>query len=329
MKPRKPWVDNLAYGAARMAATVISAFPLEAGRRFMRGMGSVWFYAPGALKDAWWVIPPIRKFLTKLGAHRLRAEDHIRRSFPEFDERRISEIALASMRHWAMLFGVEMFQTPRLIRPDTWARHVRLAPGLGDAIRILLSKRGCIMCTAHYGSFELLGYTLARLGFDITAVMRPLDNPKLNAMLLDAREAGGLKLLYKKGATRSAEDVLREGGALCFIADQNAGSKGVFVDFFGRPASTYKSIGLLAMEHDVPIIVGCARRVSERFDYEIELNRIIEPEEWRGHDDPLRWVTQEFSTAMEEFIRKAPEQYLWMHRRWKSRPKGEAPGAFD
>jgi len=325
MKPRKPWVDNLAYGAARLAATVVSAFPLESSRRFMRGMGSFWFHAPAALKDAWWVIPPVRKFLTRLNAHRERAEAHIRRSFPDFDERRVSAVALASMQHWAMLFGVEMFQTPRLIRPDTWARHVRLGSGLGDALRILLSKRGCIMCTAHYGSFELLGFTLARLGFDITAVMRPLDNPKLNAMLLDAREAGGLKLLYKKGATRSAEDVLREGGALCFIADQNAGSKGVFVDFFGRAASTYKSIGLLAMEHDVPIVVGCARRVSERFEYEIEVNRIIEPEEWRDQADPLRWVTQSFSQSMESFIRKAPEQYLWMHRRWKSRPKGEAP----
>ena len=329
MKPRTPWKDNLAYAAMRLATTVISIFPLETGRRFMRTLGTFWFYAPSKLATAWWVIPPVRKFLTRLGAHRARAEAHIRRSFPGMDERRVSQIALASMQHWAMLFGVEMFQTPRLIRPGTWARHVRLGAGLGDAIRILLSKRGCIMCTAHYGSFELLGYTLARLGFDITAVMRPLDNPRLNALLLDAREAGGLKLLYKKGATRSAEDVLKEGGALCFIADQNAGSKGVFVDFFGRAASTYKSIGLLAMEHNVPIIVGCARRVSERFDYEMELNRIIEPDEWRRQDDPLRWVTQEFSTAMEEFIRKAPEQYLWMHRRWKSRPKGEAPGASE
>ncbi len=97
----------------------------------------------------------------------------------------------------------------------------------------------------------------------------------------------------------------------------------MFVDFFGRKASTYKSIGLLAMEHEVPIIVGCARRTDVGYQYELCVNRIIRPEEWRDRDDPLMWITQEYSRAMEEFIRVAPEQYLWIHRRWKSRPKEE------
>ncbi|HUN82519.1 MAG TPA: lysophospholipid acyltransferase family protein, partial [Phycisphaerae bacterium] len=159
------------------------------------------------------------------------------------------------------------------------------------------------------------------------AVMRPLDNEYLNRYLLDRREQSGLKLLYKKGATRAAGDVIDSGGALCFIADQNAGSKGMFVDFFGKKASTYKSIGLLAMEREVPIIVGCARRSSwDRFQYEICVNRVIHPREWQDKDDPLRWITQEYSRAMEDFIRVAPEQYLWIHRRWKSRPKEEIEG---
>jgi KDO2-lipid IV(A) lauroyltransferase len=188
---------------------------------------------------------------------------------------------------------------------------------------VLLGRRGCIMLTGHYGNWELLGYTLATLGFEIVAVMRPLDNEYLNRFLLDRREQSGLRLLYKKGATQSAGDVIASRGALCFIADQNAGSKGLFVDFFGRKASTYKSIGLLAMEHEVPIIVGCARRTAKGYQYELCVNRIIRPEEWRDREDPLMWITQEYSRAMEEFIRVAPEQYLWMHRRWKSRPKEE------
>ena len=213
-------------------------------------------------------------------------------------------------------------RTPQLITTWTWARHVRLGQ-LDDAIRVLLRRRGCIMLTGHYGSWELLGYTLATLGFDIVAVFRPLDNAYLNRYLLDVRERGGLRLLYKKGATRSADEIIESGGALCFIADQNAGRKGLFVDFFGRKASTYKSIGLLAMHHEVPIIVGCARRISPRFDYEIHVNRIIHPEEWQGRDDALMWITQEYSRAMEAFIREKPEQYLWIHRRWKTRPKEE------
>ena len=73
----------------------------------------------------------------------------------------------------------------------------------------------------------------------------------------------------------------------------------------------------------MPIVVGCARRVGDRFRYEVECTRVIRPEEWAGREDPLTWITQEYSWAIERFVREAPEQYLWMHRRWKSRPKDE------
>jgi KDO2-lipid IV(A) lauroyltransferase len=99
------------------------------------------------------------------------------------------------------------------------------------------------------------------------------------------------------------------------------------VDFFGRKASTYKSIGLLAMQHGVPVVVGCARRVSPKFQYEIRVNRIIEPGEWSDRPDPLEWITQEYTRALEDLVREAPEQYLWIHRRWKSRPKAELAAA--
>jgi KDO2-lipid IV(A) lauroyltransferase len=153
--------------------------------------------------------------------------------------------------------------------------------------------------------------------------MRPVDNPLINRYLVAARAAGGLTLLYKKGVSAVAGDVIDRGGGLCFIADQDAGRKGLFVDFFGRRASTYKSIGLLAMAKRVPVIVGYAVRVRRGFHYRIAVERIIRPEEWEEEADPLRWITQTFSSALEAAIRRAPEQYLWVHRRWKHRPKGE------
>jgi len=314
MKLRKPWLDYLVYLAVRSIATAFSIFSIESNRAFMHWLGWLWFTAPHA-------IPGNSRFLEKLRAHRNRAEGHIRQAFPALSDAAVSRMALASMQHFAML-AVEVLRTPRLITPWTWASHVRLTK-LDDAIRILLRRKGCIMLTGHYGSWELLGFSLATLGFDIVAVMRPLDNEYLNRYLLDVRERGGLRLLYKKGATASADEVIETGGALCFIADQNAGKKGLFVDFFGKKASTYKSIGLLAMHHRVPIICGCARRVSPRFEYEIDVNRIIQPEEWEHRPDALMWITETYSKAMEDFIRVAPEQYLWIHRRWKSRPKDE------
>jgi KDO2-lipid IV(A) lauroyltransferase len=337
MKARRIWIDYLAYLGVRLLAMVLFIFPIEANLRVLRALGALWFGLPQAIPETrvptWlarrsamrWLVrlsDAGNKLLRRFREHRNRAEGHIRMAFPDLPPSRVSAIAKASMQQLAML-AVEVLFSPRRVTQWNWACHIRLGR-LDEALRILLGRKGCIMLTGHYGNWEMLGYALATLGFDIVAVMRPLDNEFLNHYLLDRRERSGLKLLYKKGATRAAGDVIDSGGALCFIADQNAGSKGLFVDFFGRKASTYKSIGLLAMEHQVPIIVGCARRTSPvRFEYEICVNRVIYPREWQDRPEPLIWITSEYSRAMEDFIRLAPEQYLWIHRRWKSRPKNE------
>ncbi len=336
MKRRKAWLDYLVYLAVRVLTAVLGIFPIETTLRWMRWLGRVWFTLPHALPETrvppWlarfrflrWLVrlsASSNKLLGKFREHRNRAERHIRESFPELDDREVSRIALGSMQHLAML-AVELLLSPRLVSLSTWAGYVRLGK-LDEAIRVLLRQQGCIMLTGHYGNWELLGFGLATLGFDIVAIMRPLDNEYLNHFLLDRRERSGLRLLYKKGATQEAPEILRQGGSLCFIADQDAGRKGMFVDFFGRQASTYKSIGLLAMEYKTPIIIGCARRCGRGFSYEMTVNRVIQPWEWEGQPDELRWITQEYTRAIEEFVRMAPEQYLWIHRRWKSRPRCE------
>lgn len=305
MTKRKPAVDWLVYIAVRFAAMLFQMFPIDLNLRTARWLGWVWYQ----------IMP----------RHRERARDHLRLAYRDsLAAPQIDEYALKSMQQVTMMV-VELMFTPRLINEWTWPRYVQLK-GIEQALDVLLSHRGAILVTGHYGSWELVGFMLATLGFPLTAVMRPLDNPYLNAYLMTARAKRGLRLLYKKGATQSAGDVLESGGVLAFIADQNAGRKGLFVDFFGVKASTYKSIGLLAMEHHVPIVVGCARRVSDRFRYEVECTRVIQPDEWVNRHDPLTWITQEYSWAIERFVRQAPEQYLWMHRRWKSRPKDEEVG---
>ncbi len=338
MKRRNKFLDYLAYLAVRLVWLALSIFPIDATLRKMRSLGRLWYTLPHALPELrlpqWlghvgflrWtfkVAAGSNKLLLRFREHRARAERHVRMAFPDADERQVARIVRGSMEQLVML-AVEVLLAPRLLNQSSWARHVKLRE-LDGAIRVLLQDRGCIMLTGHYGNWEVLGYTLAILGFDIVAVMRPLDNEYLNRFLLDRRERSGLTLLYKKGATRSAPDVLESGGSLCFIADQNAGRKGLFVDFFGYKASTYKSIGLLAMQYEVPIVVGCARRIGRGFEYEICVNRIIQPSDWQGQADELTWITTEFSLAIEEFVRVAPEQYLWIHRRWKSRPRNEKP----
>jgi len=306
MARRNRKLDWLVYILVRWAAMIFGMFPIDANLRTARWMGSLWYRV--------------------MGRHRRRAESHLRLAFgDQLTDAQSARMARHSMEQMAMM-AIEVLMAPRLINEWTWPRYVRLGR-MQDVIDVCLSDRGVILLTAHYGNWELVGFMLATLGFPITAVMRPLDNPYLNAYLMDVRARRGLRLLFKKGVSRSAGEILDAGEVLGFIADQNAGHKGLFVDFFGLKASTYKSIGLLAITHDVPIAVGCARRTSKRFRYEIECNRVIRPEDWRGRDDPLTWLTQEFTHAIEEFIRTAPDQYLWIHRRWKSRPRGEPADA--
>ncbi|MDY7110292.1 MAG: lysophospholipid acyltransferase family protein, partial [Planctomycetota bacterium] len=169
-------------------------------------------------------------------------------------------------------------------------------------------------------------YALSVIGFPMSALARPLDNPLIDRYLLRIREARGLRVITKWGAMPVVRQSLAGGGRIGFIADQNAGDRGLFVPFFGRLASSYKSIGLLAMDHRVPIVAGHARRLDGRLRYELNCTDIITPEDWEGQPDPLFYVTARYNRAIETMIRAAPEQYLWLHRRWKSRPRHEREG---
>ncbi|HSU69208.1 MAG TPA: hypothetical protein VLJ39_20150 [Tepidisphaeraceae bacterium] len=300
--------DRAVYVAARLVSVAMHAFPVNVNLQTAKLLGSGLY-----LIDR---------------RHRARALANLRRSFPEMTERQREKLARRSMQQMIMLF-VEVLFTTRLIRLDTWAQYVELENFREVLDMLLRRERGLVLLTGHYGNWEILGYVLATLGFETTSIARPLDNPYVSRFLFDVREKTGQKIVAKKGATPEVTATLDRRGAVGFIADQNAGSKGVFVDFFDRKASTYKSIGLVAMEYDVPVIIGYARRVNDRFHFKVGAQDIIYPEDWKSQPDPLRYVTQRYSKAIEDIVRVDPGQYWWVHRRWKTRPKGEAPEAYD
>jgi KDO2-lipid IV(A) lauroyltransferase len=106
---------------------------------------------------------------------------------------------------------------------------------------LLRRDHGMIVLTGHFGNWEILGYVMGTMGFETTSVARTLDNPYINNYVMGMREKHGQRIVDKKGATEPVIKALEENGVVGFIADQNAGAKGCFVDFFGRKASTYKS----------------------------------------------------------------------------------------
>ncbi len=288
------------YIAVRSLLALMQVFPIE--WNLLSARSFVW---------VWRVIMP---------RHFRRAVDHITMAYGDsLSSKQIKQMAHRSLESTTM-FAVETICMPRLLTPFSWSRYIQ-TENVDEGMEAMISGKGAIMVTGHYGSFELSGHIAGCLGLDIVAIMRPLDNVYLNRMLVQSRRHRGMEVVDKKGAALVAEDMLREGKLLAFIGDQDAGKKGVFVDFFGTPASTYKSIGLLAMTTDSPIIVSYARRCGNNARYVVGMNRVIHPHEWKAQDDPLRWITQTYTRAIEDFVRVEPSQYLWIHRRWKHKPR--------
>jgi KDO2-lipid IV(A) lauroyltransferase len=300
--------DRTLYVAVRLVSVAMHAFPVNTNLQTAKLVGSFLYHIDKK--------------------HRERALANLRRSFPEMSERHRERIAKRSLQQMVMLF-VEVLFTTRLIRFDTWRQYVELTD-FEEVMELLLRReRGLVMLTGHYGNWEILGYVLATLGFETVSIARPLDNVYISRFLFGVRERNGQKIIAKHGATPEITAALDAHGAVGFIADQNAGTKGLFVDFFGRAASTYKSIGLVAMQYEIPVVIGYARRINDRFHFKVSAQDIIYPRDWQTQDDPLRYITQRYTAAIEQIVREDPGQYWWVHRRWKTRPRGEKAEAFD
>jgi KDO2-lipid IV(A) lauroyltransferase len=250
---------------------------------------------------------------------RRRALENLKASFPDRDEAWLVQTAQRSFEHIAML-GVDVMLTPRLARKTNW-QHYACYKHVEQVKWLMQEGNGLLLVTGHYSNFEIMGYILGLFGFPIYSVARPLDNRFVDRYIRGIRERKGQKIIDKKGASLLMSQVSSSGASLGLIADQDAGKKGIFVDFFGRQASTFKSIALLALTRNIPIAVGYSRRQGNRFFFEIGVERIIFPHEWADQQDPVTWITSEYTQAIEALVREDPTQYWWVHRRWKTRPK--------
>ena len=301
---RNKFVDYLTYVGVRLFAMFVHMFGWEANYR-----------------TAGWVGDLIFHFDRR---HRHIAIEHLRRSFPDWSDQKVRRVAHSSIRHM-IYFAMEFLFTTRMVTPARWRAYTILT-NQKENIRLLTERtKGIVYVTGHFGNWERAGYSMAILGFDGFAVARPLNNPYINRYVMDIRQKRGLSILDKKGASERMDEILTSKHYVSLVVDQDAGRKGLFVDFFGRPASTIKAPALIAMRYEVPVVVAYGRRLNKRYHFEIGTERIIYPQEWADKDDPLRWITQEYTTAMENIIRRNPEQYLWVHRRWKHRPKNQPP----
>lgn len=257
--------------------------------------------------------------------HRERALINLRLSFPEWPEAKVQRVACESFEHFFRL-AIEGLNTPRLIHADSWPHRVRFGE-VSEAIALLNRRQALFLVTGHIGGFEALGSLLAVMGYPIHALVRPIDNRLIDEWLTGVRERRGLRIIAKwQREIDRMFSVLDAGEALGIVADQNAGDRGMFVPFFGRLASTHKSVGLMAIEREVPIVCGFAMRILPGCRFEVQTTDTIYPGDWQSQPDPLFYVTARYMRGIETMVRRCPSQYLWMHRRWKSRPRYEKQG---
>jgi KDO2-lipid IV(A) lauroyltransferase len=258
--------------------------------------------------------------------HREVALDNLRQAFPgRYTEAELRDLVKDVYRHLCKVM-IEMAHMPRKVHLSNWAKFVHF-PRAADPRRLLeplFSRRPVMFVTGHFGNWEMAGSIIAALGFKIHSIARPIDNPYLDTYVRAFRERYGAKILAKKGDFDQIERLLAEGGLLGTLGDQDAGQRGQFVNFFGRPASTHKAIALLAMEHQTLLLVAGAARAADPMVYQVHVEDVIDPREYDGRPDAVRAITQRFTTALEQLVRRQPEQYFWLHRRWKHQPKKKA-----
>ncbi|MBQ2556855.1 MAG: lysophospholipid acyltransferase family protein [Thermoguttaceae bacterium] len=244
-------------------------------------------------------------------------DTNLSHAFPELSKKERKEIARQMWTH-LFLMVAEVAHGPRQMHGLNWWRNVRIENG-SKMFAALQADRPMILITAHFGNFEMGGYILGLLGYPTFSVARKLDNPYLNDFISSFRGQTGQYIIDKNEGYEDILTVLGQNGVMAFLADQSAGKKGAWINFFNRPASAYKAMALLSMQYDAPIFICFATRTDDRpMHFTMRMVDSLDPRELPPDVSTVQQITQWHASRLEEQIRLAPNQYWWLHNRWKT-----------
>jgi KDO2-lipid IV(A) lauroyltransferase len=218
---------------------------------------------------------------------------------------------------------IEIAVLPRRMHLHNW-RSMGTPTHFERIVVPVIGDRPVLLVTAHYGNWEVAGYVTGVVGLTSFAIARTLDNPHLDRFLRRFRQKTGQAILSKDDY-QGINAILDGGGIVATLGDQDAGPKGLFVDFFGRPASTHKAVALLAIEHDAVMVVMGVPRTASPMKFALNIEEVIDPRDFSGRPDAIKAMTIQFTQAIERLVRRHPEQYFWLHRRWKHQPPQRRP----
>ena len=246
---------------------------------------------------------------------------NLRLAFPEWTEKQRGDVLRKMTRNLGWM-AAEFARLPRYS-----AENIEQTVILDGHENFLAGKsrgKGVLILTGHIGAWEFSSFAHALYGFPLWYMARPLDNKRLDELVNRYRSLSGNRAIFKNQSARVMLRVLKEAGTIGILADQNTmPEEGVFVDFFGTPACSTTGIARVALHTDAAVVPGYLywdenlRKYRLRFEPPIELTRSGDSER------DIRENTQKFAECIETIIRQHPEQWVWVHARWKTRPAGE------
>lgn len=264
-----------------------------------------------------------RLLLTLFPKLRRTAEVNLRLAFPEWTESQRRAVKKKMTRNLGWM-AAEFARFPRYTKENI--ESVVILDGHENFLAGQSRGKGVIYLTGHIGAWELSSYAHGLYGFPLHYMARPLDNKPLDELVNRYRGLSGNRPIFKNESARVMLRVLKEAGTIGILADQNTmPSEGAYVDFFGTAACTTTGLARVALHTDAAVVPGYAywdenlRKYRLRFEPPVELVRTGDNER-----DILE-NTQRFTKVLEEIIRKHPDQWVWIHARWKNRPEAEAP----
>jgi len=290
------------YVAAWLLLKTLGAMPRPIAR----------FVSAGLSAFLLWLRPRLRR----------AAMENLRLAFPEWTEKQRRATIRGMVRQLGWM-GAEFAHFPRHTKKNI--DRVVLLDGFENFASAQARGKGVLFLTGHMSAWEIAPFAQAMFGNPLHFLVRPIDNQRVDELVTRYRCLGGNSPVDKNQSARAVLKALADGGTVGILADHNTLlAEGVFVDFFGIPACTTAGLARFALHTDaavVPVFVhwdAALRKYRLCFDPAVELTRT-------GDDaTDIRENTQRFTRVIENYVRRYPDQWLWLHRRWKTRPPGES-----
>ena len=237
----------------------------------------------------------------------------------EKDKREIITMARAVFNHFAIA-SADMLRIPNLIRDNV--NTLVTTKGIEHLEKAFKSDKGMIFITCHFGNWEVLGAWLGQNGFPMKVVGTTVFDPRLDKILVETRKIAGNTNIARGKGTREIIRTIKKGDAVGMLIDQDTKAQSIFVNFFGKLTHTPTGPAVLARRLNVPII-PIFMYLNEELNYVLECQPQLELIRTEDEEYDVLVATQKISDTYEAMIRRYPEQWVWMHKRWKTQPKPE------